>query len=201
VYWLYCIIHFTQQICSFNIVGPIYKPYLQHIPESRLWLLMVFMGQTLKHYLSWLCDHLTQLYRTSRAPINLSLLLVFRHQLVPCIGSPSSAALSLHHPLPAYTSHVLLYSAFPSLVSPCSCWFSLGCFTGLSMNGDFYLWLILLATCWLRLPLWSGGKGSWLQIQRSQVRFLKLLDFLSSSGSGTGSTQPCEYNWGATWKN
>jgi hypothetical protein len=25
-------------------------------------------------------------------------------------------------------------------------------------------------------------------------------DFLRSSGSGTGSTQPREYNWGATWK-
>jgi hypothetical protein len=25
-------------------------------------------------------------------------------------------------------------------------------------------------------------------------------DFLRSSGSGMGSTQPREYNWGATWK-
>jgi hypothetical protein len=25
-------------------------------------------------------------------------------------------------------------------------------------------------------------------------------DFLRSSGSGTGSTQPHEYNWGPTWK-
>jgi hypothetical protein len=24
-------------------------------------------------------------------------------------------------------------------------------------------------------------------------------DFLRSSGSGTGSTQPREYNWGTTW--
>jgi hypothetical protein len=32
------------------------------------------------------------------------------------------------------------------------------------------------------------------------VRFLALSDFLRSSGSETGSTQPREYNWGAAWK-
>ena len=40
-------------------------------------------------------------------------------------------------------------------------------------------------------PLWSSGQ--------SRVRFPALPDFLSSSGSGTGSTQPREVNWGATW--
>ena len=39
-------------------------------------------------------------------------------------------------------------------------------------------------------PLWSSGQSFWLQIQRSRVRFPALPDFLSSSGSGTGSTQP-----------
>ena len=48
-------------------------------------------------------------------------------------------------------------------------------------------------------PLWSSGRSFWLQIQRSRVRFPALPDFLSSSGSGTGSTQPREVNWGATW--
>jgi hypothetical protein len=39
----------------------------------------------------------------------------------------------------------------------------------------------------------------------ARVRFPVLPDFLkkkktdNSSGSGTGSTQPREYNWGATW--
>jgi hypothetical protein len=28
-----------------------------------------------------------------------------------------------------------------------------------------------------RLPLWSSGKSSWLQIQRSRARFPALLDF------------------------
>jgi hypothetical protein len=41
--------------------------------------------------------------------------------------------------------------------------------------------------------LWSSGQCSWLLIQRFRVRFLALPDFLSSSGSGTGSTQPL---WG-----
>ena len=46
----------------------------------------------------------------------------------------------------------------------------------------------------LRPPLWSSGQSFWLQIQRSRVRFPALPDFLSSSGSGTGSTQPREVN-------
>jgi hypothetical protein len=49
-----------------------------------------------------------------------------------------------------------------------------------------------------RLPPWSSGLSSWLQIQRSRFRFLALPDFLRSSGSGTGSTQPRKDNRGAT---
>jgi hypothetical protein len=45
-----------------------------------------------------------------------------------------------------------------------------------------------------RPPLWSSGQSSWLQIQRSRVRFPELPDFLKNGGSGTGSTQPSEYN-------
>ena len=46
----------------------------------------------------------------------------------------------------------------------------------------------------VRPPLWSSGQSFWLEIQRSRVRFPALPDFLSSSGSGTGSTQPREFN-------
>jgi len=45
-----------------------------------------------------------------------------------------------------------------------------------------------------RPPLWSSGQSFWLHIQRSRVRFPALPDFLSSSGSGTASTQPREIN-------
>jgi hypothetical protein len=41
-----------------------------------------------------------------------------------------------------------------------------------------------------QLPQWSISRTSLLQTQRSRVRFPALPDFLSSSGSGTGSTQP-----------
>jgi hypothetical protein len=41
-------------------------------------------------------------------------------------------------------------------------------------------------------PLWSGGHTSWLQSQRSRVRFPALPDFMTSSKSGTGCTQPRE---------
>jgi len=57
-------------------------------------------------------------------------------------------------------------------------------------------WLVLKLH---RPPLWSSGQSFWLQIQSSQVRSPALPDFPSSSGSGTGSTQPREVNWGATW--
>jgi hypothetical protein len=53
---------------------------------------------------------------------------------------------------------------------------------------------------WLWPPLWSSGQSSWLQIQSSEFDFPALSDFLRISGSGTGSTQPREYNWAATCK-
>jgi predicted ferric reductase len=45
----------------------------------------------------------------------------------------------------------------------------------------------------LKRPLlWSSGQCSWLHIQKSRVRFQTLPNFLSSSSSGTGSTQSRE---------
>jgi ribosomal protein L37E len=45
----------------------------------------------------------------------------------------------------------------------------------------------------LRPPVWSSGQSSWLQIRRpgfDSWHYQKK----ESSGSGTGSTQPREYN-------
>ena len=60
----------------------------------------------------------------------------------------------------------------------------------------FYVFFVflLLYVLFVGPPLWSSGQSFWLQIQRSRVRFPALPDFLSSSGSGTGSTQPREVN-------
>jgi hypothetical protein len=41
-----------------------------------------------------------------------------------------------------------------------------------------------------RPPLWSTCRSSWLLTYRFRARFPALPDFLSCSGSGTGSTQP-----------
>jgi hypothetical protein len=60
----------------------------------------------------------------------------------------------------------------------------------------FYLWFVYFncdRLCSLVVRI-TGCRS------RGQIRFPALPDFLRSSGSGTGSTQPREYNWGATWK-
>jgi hypothetical protein len=58
----------------------------------------------------------------------------------------------------------------------------------------------LITQTGIERPLWSSGQSTSLQIQRFRVRFPELQDFLRSSGSGSGSTQPREYGSGATGK-
>jgi hypothetical protein len=49
--------------------------------------------------------------------------------------------------------------------------------------------IVTIILIYTGLLMWSSGQSSWLLTQRSRVRFPALPDFLSSSGSGTGSTQ------------
>ena len=69
----------------------------------------------------------------------------------------------------------------------------------LFLKVNLLLWFINMYRRIRGQPLWSSGQSFWLQIQRSRVLFPALPDFMSNSGSGTGSTQPREVNWGATW--
>jgi hypothetical protein len=48
--------------------------------------------------------------------------------------------------------------------------------------------------------LWSSCQSSWLQIQRSRVRFPASPDFLKGNGYGAMSIQPSDGNWWTTWK-
>jgi hypothetical protein len=48
-------------------------------------------------------------------------------------------------------------------------------------------------------PLWSSGQSFWLQIQMAGF-YSWHYQIFSEEVSGKGSTQPREYNWGATWK-
>jgi hypothetical protein len=59
---------------------------------------------------------------------------------------------------------------------------------------------LFINTFFIRTASVVCGQSSWLQIQRFRVWFPALPDFLRSSESGMGSTQPRENNWGATWK-
>jgi hypothetical protein len=60
---------------------------------------------------------------------------------------------------------------------------------------NFYSWKKLDAELYFFVgisvsgPPRYNGQSPWLQTQRSRVLFLALPDFLSRSGSGTGSTQ------------
>jgi hypothetical protein len=82
---------------------------------------------------------------------------------------------------------------------------TLFCATSMQFTSNCFhnLHFIILPYMASWLPLWSSGlvsgQSSWLQIQMSQVWFLVLPDFLKSSGSGTGPTEPREHNWRATW--
>jgi hypothetical protein len=89
-----------------------------------------------------------------------------------------------------------------SLTSPNSGRCSVG-IIHLRTKSDLILWLLLFSSAMYSAHgplLWSSCQSSWLLTQRFRVRFSTLPNFLLSSGSGTGSTQPREVKWGVTWK-
>jgi hypothetical protein len=65
-------------------------------------------------------------------------------------------------------------------------------FTGEKATGLLSL-IFIFSFCWLCEPLWSSGQSSWLQIRRPGFDS-RHYQKKKSSGSGTGSTQPREYN-------
>jgi hypothetical protein len=107
--------------------------------------------------------------------------------------------------LPQLVVSLTLYMSFTGKHSCilCSCYYHIcywACRLAVTTVHIKRLWLIIqcqCSKCWP--PLWSSCRSSLIQLQRSQVRFLALPHFLRSCGSGTGSNQPREYNWGATW--
>jgi hypothetical protein len=96
------------------------------------------------------------------------------------------------HPL-----HVKLVIAFYLIIMSIFAWLTLTVkHTSLELRHRGICTLVILF-----IPLLcSHGQRSWLQIQRSGFDSPALPDFLRSSGSETGSTQPRKYSWGATWK-
>jgi hypothetical protein len=67
-------------------------------------------------------------------------------------------------------------------------------FTHMSLQRIAYNYINIVYYILYTPPLWSSGQSSWLQIQESGFNSPALPDFPRSSGSGTGSTQPREYN-------
>jgi hypothetical protein len=61
----------------------------------------------------------------------------------------------------------------------------------------FLFTVLLIMQCSVMPPQWSEFLATDPEVR---VRFSALPDFLRSSGSGTWSIQPCDYNWGAAWK-
>ena len=109
-------------------------------------------------------------------------------------GRPFSLLFVICYQLLYFLSSILIFLSFCSFLFPYSSYFHLHIFRIIFPRPLGFLSSFVFASSTWRPPLWSSGQNFWLQIQRSRVRFPALPDFLSSSGSGTGSTQPREVN-------
>jgi hypothetical protein len=63
-------------------------------------------------------------------------------------------------------------------------------FIGSHYKPTDYNLTVVISSIIITARTWSSGYTSWLLTQRSRVRVQAPSDFLSSSGSGTGSTLP-----------
>jgi hypothetical protein len=76
----------------------------------------------------------------------------------------------------------------------CSAWLGHGSRTSRNLDDNLATYVLL---CYRLCDLVVRVLGYRPEVR---FRFPALPDFLRSSESGTGSTQPREYNWGVTWK-
>jgi hypothetical protein len=86
-----------------------------------------------------------------------------------------SSSTAYLHPTRATLSHLTLslLRVNPSYSFLCSCWFSLGSFTRLYVNQNFYLWLILLATCFLQVTCLAYSLTLKMEVARSSETSVK----------------------------
>jgi hypothetical protein len=103
-----------------------------------------------------------------------------------------------HHTCPTHQKVIIIFK--PILIRQAMPSHNVQVDVGLGRTVRCLLNMNTIGICSRSDHLWSSGQSSWIQIQRSQVRFLALPDYSASSWSGMGSTQPQEYNWVATWK-
>jgi hypothetical protein len=128
---------------------------------------------------------------TTKSPFQISTSFISIYQIISHIMSTHIISFMAFH-----SAYNTMAASFPRMLT----------FTLMKLSLVSYYILIhffFIYLSWsmlLRLPLWSSSQSSWLLTQSSWVRFLGPPNFLHSSGSGTGSTQPCEDKWGATWK-
>jgi hypothetical protein len=120
----------------------------------------------------------------------------------PCpLHRPCHLSLTHHFHCVTVLSHSFVDTLFLLLSCMPYMWISLplsiSCLTDLSVPNGLKVssWLTSqsLSPIWVQLRYTENDKGAiWSQAEQ--------FHFLSSRGSGTGSTQPREDNWGATWR-
>jgi hypothetical protein len=107
---------------------------------------------------------------------------------MPAQRRNNGCVFSRHATVPARWGHITPRVHNPSAPAPKNCWtISKTSASVWGFKHNFFRFRIDIHLFYIYL------------FKDRRVLFPALPDFLRSSGSGTGSTQPREYNWGATW--